>query len=362
MKNSTNWKVVFISVMFILSSIAAIQLKASSGLLAYEDLIIQALSGKELLRRSGITSCEPSGTEIIAAANESASLFWDLGDGDVIDYNPVVLSVNHNYWDYLDFYDENEDYIFEMYANNEPIFDASYAYANYDDYWYYAYDWNISSISPGTAVNLSVFFYQESNPNLNHTASIDVTINYASDPPPIDLDSFKIHLFHFAGDLYTAGGAHYWTPEGANPDYHFTIYSDGLVELKFGQQSLMDSKDYSSEKSRSLMQVLQNLRVFDLKEFYFAPSYDYYYDSWYHIYIESRHIQEWRGAEESFAYYVNPGQYASILEAIFAEMETLYFKPKRLGWQIALYVVGGSVGGIACCAFGVYLLAAFRRR
>lgn len=298
--------------------------------------------------------------------NESEPIFWDLQENETINYNPVVLSLNHYYWDSLEIYNDSEEYFLEISANNELIYDSYANNSNYYNYWFYPYEWNVSSYLSETPVELVVYFYQGNNHSINHTASINVIIAPYDEPPTIDLDDFKINLFHWPGTYYSGGYYPYFDPYGPNPYYHLTIYSDGLCELKYGEQSLQESRDYSSEKAKELMQRLQALRVFEFKEAYYFPSYDYFECSTYQIYLDSRSVQEWRESQESYDYrtlefFLYPTQFSKAIDAILDDISSLYFKPKRWPWQIAFWIAGGSVGGLACIFMAVYVFV-FRRR
>ncbi|MBD3191795.1 MAG: hypothetical protein GF308_14205 [Candidatus Heimdallarchaeota archaeon] len=302
----------------------------------------------------------------IQEENESEPIFWDLPDNATINYNPVVLSLNHYFWDYLEIYNTSEEYFLEISANDKLVFDSYANGSDYDNYWFYPYEWNVSSYPSGTPVDITVFFYQGNNHSINHTASINVNIDLQDISPTIDLDDFKINLFHWPGTYYSGGYYPYFDPSGPNPYYHLTIYSDGLCELKFAEQSLQESHDYSSEEAKELMQRLQALRVFDLKDAYYFPSYDYFECSTYQIYIDSRSVQEWRESQESYDYRtlefpLFPTQFSKVIDAILNDMSQLYFKPKRWPWEIAFWIAGGSVGGLACIFMAVYVFV-FRRR
>ncbi len=167
-------------------------------------------------------------------------IFKNVADGDIIDYNPVSLFVNHYYWDGLPFYDSNEEYTFEMFANENVIFNSSYEYSQYNAYfWEKGYDWNISQYTPSTDLNVTVFFYQESNPSLNHTTSIGITIDTIRATPTIDFNDFIINLFHWPGSYYSSGYNLGYNPTGVNPYYHFSIYEDGYIDFKYGEREFV---------------------------------------------------------------------------------------------------------------------------
>lgn len=326
-----------------------------------DSIINRKISGKELLQDFPQKISNENFQYI--SIEEDEPIFWDLENGSVINYNPVVLFVNYYYWDYLSFYNSSEEYIFEMYANGSIIFDSNYSYAKYNEfYWDLGYDWNISAYSPGTNLNLKVFFYQEDDININHTASIYITIDEIRESSEVDYNSFKINLFHWPGTLYSGGYYYFYEPNGLNPYYHFQIFEDGYVELKFGDLELYDSSDLSSEEAKLLMEELISFGFFQFKDAYFAPGYDYYYNSYYQIFIDSKSTQEWRQAEEARETIIKPQQYAKCLEAITDCVSELYFTPKRWRWELFLIIAGSSLGGVGVVATSVYLIFAYRRR
>jgi len=246
---------------FFLGSIFIIKSQNSNQIINFSEIQGKKISGTNLFKLYNCVEFKPD-TSIL----DSEPIFWDISNGSEIIYNPMVLYVNYFYWDALPFYDDNEEYVFEMYANESTIFNSSYPYSKYNEYfWWLGYDWNISIYDPGTYINISAFFYQESNTNLNHTASILVTIGEIKETPTIDFEDFTIDLFHFPGS-YVSGGAYwYYEPSGLNPYYHFAIFNDGYVEFKFGDRELYQSKDLSSNDVRGLMQELIDLGFFQLK-------------------------------------------------------------------------------------------------
>ncbi|MCF2142979.1 MAG: hypothetical protein K9W42_04700 [Candidatus Heimdallarchaeota archaeon] len=303
---------------------------------------------------------KPEGDFITSASEEP--IFWDLPDGANISYNPVVLFVNYHYWDSLPFYSDEEEYIFEMYANETTIFNSSYEFAKYNQYyWNLGYDWNVSHYLAGNFINVTAFFYQESDPSRNHTASIGMTIGNLKETPVINLENFSIHLFHWPGEGFSYG-YYYYDPDGLNPYYHFAISSNGYVSFKFGDAELMENKDMSSTDVQELLNELISLGFFQLKDYYRAPGYDYYYDSFYQIAIQSNGVDEWRQAEEAKAFVIKPEQFSKCLIAIKNRVDSLYFTPTHWKWEL-LFIIGGSIlGGAGVLFVIVYFFMVFRRR
>ncbi len=99
--------------------------------------------GKDLL--SNIDSFMPD--RQIAALADDEPIFWDILNGSTITYNPMVLFVNYYYWDNLPFYEDAQEYVFEMYANESVIFNSSNPYSTYNEYyWYLGFDCTINQI------------------------------------------------------------------------------------------------------------------------------------------------------------------------------------------------------------------------
>ncbi|MFW9923398.1 MAG: hypothetical protein ACFFDW_08965 [Candidatus Thorarchaeota archaeon] len=295
---------------------------------------------------------------------EDEPIFWDLENGSIINYNPVVLFVNYYYWDNLDFYNSSEEYVFEMYANESVIFDFSYEYSRYNQYfWELGYDWNVSEYSVNTNIELEVFFYQETNPNMNHSASINISIGEITETPIIDYESFKINLFHWPGTYYSSGYNNYfYDPTGPNPYYQFIIYDDGYVELKYGERDLYDSNDLSADEAKDLMELLISLGFFQLKDAYFTPGYDYLIHSYYQIFVDSMSTQVWKQVEEAKTNVIKPNQFSLCLNEITNVVSQLYFEPVRCKWEIALIISGSTLGGLSFFVFLGYIIFAFRRR
>ncbi|NHK32706.1 MAG: hypothetical protein FK730_15255 [Asgard group archaeon] len=326
------------------------------------------LLGKGILGKDLLESNDHIDSKVQDMPEDEEPIFWDLDDGDIIIYNPVVLFVNYYYWDNLPFYNNTEEYVFEMYANESTIFDESNPYSRYNQYyWYLGYDWNISSYEPGTLLNITVFFYQENNQNLNHSAMISVTIGELKETPTIDTNEFIIDLFHWPGSLFTYG-YYFYQPTGYNSYYHFAIYPDGYVELKYGDLELYDSKDLSGSEAKELMQELINLGFFQLKDAYFSPGYDYYYQSYYQIAVKSIRsggewqVEEWRQIEECADFILRPIQYMKCLQAIKDRIDYLYFTPLRWKWDLFFIIAGSSLGGLGTIFGAIYLFTRYRRR
>jgi hypothetical protein len=217
-------------------------------------------------------------------------------------------------------------------------------------------------------VELSIFFYQEGNPNYNHTVSISVTIALQENDLEVFLDDFKISLFHWPGSYYSQGYYYYYSidPAGPNPYYHFTIYSDGLCEMKFAELSVRESKDYSSSKAQQLVNNLTSLNFFTLKDAYYTPSYSYFESSIYQICIDSKSTYEWRQSEEAYdfqsaSFYLKPAVFAEMVDLILTDMNSLDFQPKRWPWRMIFWIAAGSTGGLSCLVMGVYFFV-FRRK
>lgn len=310
----------------------------------------------------GIESREIFNSDFLPDA-EDDPIFYELNNDDIITYNPVVLSINDEYWEELSFYDENEDYGVEMYADSEVIFNSSYSYYEYPQYyWERPFDWNVSHYSSGRNLNLTACFYQLSDRNLNHSESINVTIGQIKETPIIDLANFSINLFHFPGTYYEDDFSYYfYNPNGLNPYYHFTIYEDGYTTLKFGNLELYESKELDEEDATSLIEEIINLGFFQLKDYYFAPSFDWLYHSWYDITIESVNVNESRGADESIDFHINPLQYAKCLQAIKDRVDTLYFEPIRWKWDLFFIIAGSTLGGFTVIAMAIYVFSYKRR-
>ncbi len=349
-----------ILIVIILSSILIIKSQNSNQIISINEIQGKKIQGANLLGHYFCNKIKPD-TSIIV----SEPIFWEISNGSELIYNPVVLYVNYYYWDELSFYDDNEEYIFEMYANESTIFNSSYPYSKYNEYyWWLGYDWNISVYDQGTLINLTAFFYQESDPNLNHTASILVSIGEIKETPTIDFEDFIIDLFHFPG-YYVSGGAYwYYEPSGLNPYYHFAIYHDGYVEFKFGDQELYQSNDLSSNDAKGLMQDLIDLGFFQLKALYQSPNFivDYGWLSWYDIKIESKSVQEDRSAEEADDYIIRPVAFSNCLQAIKKRVDNIYFEPIKWKWRLFFIVSGSSLGGLGVLLYGVYVFTYRRRR
>ncbi len=356
MLKARNFKVGLILISIIASTFVALNQAADTKAITINDLKATKLTGRELLNKFGYEIKE---SDLVA----DDPIFKNVADGDIIDYNPVSLFVNHYYWDGLPFYDSNEEYIFEMFVNENVIFNSSYEYSQYNAYfWEIGYDWNISQYTPSTDLNVTVFFYQESNPSLNHTTSIGITIDTIRATPTIDFNDFKINLFHWPGSYYTSGYHLDYNPIGVNPYYHFSIYEDGYIDFKYGERELYSNDDLSAVDAQSLMNELISLGFFQLDDVYFAPSYDYLEHSYYQIYIESNDVKVWREAEESMNYFIRPEQFSKCLEAIQEVVNDLYFEPKRWKWELALIIAGSSLGGLGFIAVSVYGMLFIRRR
>ena len=208
---------------------------------------------------------------------------------------------------------------------------------------------------------MTVFFYQEDNPNLNHTASISIDIKEMKQTPYVDFNNFTISLFHWSGSLHTYA-YWYYQPSGFNPYFHFKIYDDGYVRLKFGDRELYDTNDLSGSEAKALIQELIDLGFYQLKRVYFSPGYSVTDYSYYQIAIDSAGTDTWRSCEESDYFIIRPKQYEKCLQAIKDRVDYLYFTPLRWKWEIALIIAGSTAGGLGVVVGSLYMIAFIRRR
>jgi len=210
-------------------------------------------------------------------------------------------------------------------------------------------------------INLTAFFYQETEPNVNHTAWITLTIGEIRETSIIDMDDFIIDLYHWPGD-YLTSGYYYYDPDGLNPYYHFAIYQDGYVEFTFGEREMYESNELSESEAKALMQELIDLSFFQLKDLYQAPNYDYFWSSYYQIAISSSSIDEWRQAEECDDFVIRPRQFEYCLQAIKDLVDNISFAPKRWKWDLFFIISGSSLGGLGVLVGAFYVFTAFKRR
>jgi hypothetical protein len=287
-------------------------------------------------------------------------IFWDLSNNATIDYNPVVLYINHFYWENLTIFSYEREYIITISANDTLLYQSNYEYSNYSLYRYFAYDWNISQYETNDFLNLTVLLYQYDNQALNHSATIGVYIGEIPPSPTIDLADFTIDLFHWPGSFISNG--YLYNFYSLAPYYHCIIHSDGYCELVYGESNLYESNDLSASAAREVMTQLINWGFFQLKSVYYANSYDYYWLSYYQLYVQSRSVQEWRQAEECSDFVVKPEQYEKCLNLLKDTLTELSFAPKRFAWQMFLIIAGSSLGGLGVIITTVYLIFGFRRR
>ncbi len=356
MLKSRNIYVSFFILSILSSTLVVLNQVANVHAKTFNDLNASELTGREIINKFD------DGNSFSSFVTDKP-IFWNIKDGDIIDYSPVSLYVNHNYWDELSFYDSNEEYIFEMFVNESTIFNSSYEYSQYNAYfWEIGYDWNVSHYTLGTNLNITVFFYQESDSSLNHSASIGITIDTIRTTPIINFDDFSINLFHWPGSYYSSGYYLDYNPTAANPYYHFKIYQDGYIEFKYGDRELYSNSDLSAIDAQTLIGELISLGYFQMDDAYLAPSYDYLVQSYYQISIDSDNVDVWREAEESMDYFIRPEQFAKCLDAIQEVVNDLYFKPKYLKWELALIIAGSTLGGLGFIAVSVYGIFFIRNR
>jgi len=260
--------------------------------------------------------------------------FWGLGNGSIIDYNPVCIFANDSYWESLVMYNSNNEYYFEASYNGTILFDSTYEYSNYSDFWYDGYEWNVSSFFPNKCLNLSMSFYLYSDPSINHTNSIMIFFDTLRLAPEINFNDFIIDLFHFPGTFYESGYYYFFNPSGPNTYYHFAIFSDGYVQLKYGDLELYENHDLTANDIQDLVQELFDLGFFQLRNNYYPISYDYYYHSYYDIMVTSDFGNESRSIFEAYEFHLVPEHYNKCLQAIIEKVGYLYYTPLRWNWEL----------------------------
>ena len=133
MRKRTSLNAMVFLLIICISSIFVIKSQNSNQVANMNELYSRKILGEDLFGQYFGNRIKPR--PMIEADDEP--IFWDVFNGSVIIYNPFVLYVNFFYWDDLHFYDENEEYVFEMFANESTIFNSSYLYSQYNAYYWW---------------------------------------------------------------------------------------------------------------------------------------------------------------------------------------------------------------------------------
>ncbi|MHA1243336.1 MAG: hypothetical protein ACTSP7_02070, partial [Candidatus Heimdallarchaeota archaeon] len=259
----------------------------------------EKIMAKDLLENLLLNENEYVSNEVIAGDG-----FWGLKNGSIINYNPVCIFANDSYWESLTMYNSHNDYYFEASYNGTTLFDSTYEYSNYSDFWYDGYEWNVSSFFPNKCLNLSMSFYLYGDPSINHTNSIMIYFDILRLTPTINLNDFEIDFFHLPGSQDY--GYQFFTPYGTNSYYHFAIFSDGYIQLKYGDLELYDNHDLTTTDIQDLLHELIDLGFFQLRNNYYPMSsaYDLYYSSYFDIKITSDFGNESRSIFEAYDFHL----------------------------------------------------------
>lgn len=357
-----NRKIKFLTLFFLISLISlpitvVYQLNNISRARGLTSMSKEKIMAKDLLANLKLDENDFAPNEVIAGDG-----FWGLKNGSIINYNPICIFANDSYWDSLAMYNSHNEYYFEVTYNGTTLFDSTYEYSNYSDFWYDGFEWNVSSFFPNKCLNLSMSFYRYDDPSINHTNSIMIYFETLRTTPTINLNDFIIDFFHFPGTLYESGYYYFFNPDGPNAYFHFAIYSDGYVQLKYQNLELYENKDLTAADIQELVQELTDLGFFQLRNNYYPISYDYYYHSYYDIMVTSDFGNESRSIFEAYDFHLVPEQYYKCLRAIIEKVGYLYYTPLRWNWELFWIVAGSSLGGLGTIVMAVMIFSRVRRR
>ncbi len=281
------------------------------------------------------------------------SPFFIIFQDSVLNYTPIVLIPNPDWYDDLGLDYDSTTYVPEI-KINETIVDLT-GYTH-QDLVAVGVDWDVSSYGQHSFHNLTYSVYAE---NLTLLASDSITIEIdLADHPTIDYVDSAIEI-----GVYD--DTHMLFPN----DVKYTIYPDGLVlyTIFLTDEVTVYEGWITEEKYADLLDLIWSYNFINFKTYYYGPVDNLLFITNYYTAVKL-------GSETHYKFFA--GQTAPIVagelwDLIFDEVKNLDYTPRRgirlfgvsgfwgLTWRSWFSILGGVSGFVI---LGLFATRFFRRR
>ena len=280
------------------------------------------------------------------------SPFFLLFQDSVLNYTPIVLIPNPDWYDDIGLDYESSTYVPEI-KINETIVDLT-GYTH-QDLVAVGVDWDVSSYGQHSFHNLTYSVYAE---NLTLLVSDSVMIEIdLEDHPAIDYEDSAIEI-----GVYD--DTHMIFPN----DVKYTIYPDGLVlySIFLSDEIVVYEGWITEEKYKQILDLIWSYDFVNFKTYYYGPVDNL-------LFITNYYTAVRLGTETHYKFFA--GQTAPIVagelwDSIFEEVKNLNYIPRRgirlfgvsgfwgLTWRSWFSILGGSLGFVLV---GFFAFRFFRR-
>jgi hypothetical protein len=267
------------------------------------------------------------------------SPFFLIDHGAILNYSPVVLIPNPDWYD-----NKSIDYSSESYIVKIKVNETEKDFSEFDHDYLVAVgvEWDVSSYGLNSFHSLNYSVYSDDNITLLASDVIDVAIQL-EEQPPIDYVNSKIEIgiFDYFHNTYPS-------------DFQYAIYPDGLVLYSiFGSEKVNVYEGWITEdKYKELIDMIWSYNFFNFKNYYFGPMDSYAFDVDYYTEVElgsSNHTKFFKGL-------TSPLVAAELWDLIKDEVESLNYIPREglrlfgvsgfwgLTWKWWFTIFGSTIG------------------
>ena len=273
------------------------------------------------------------------------SPFFLIDHGSSLNYSPVVLIPDHDWYVNKSLNYFSETYVPEIRINGSVV---DLGTLTHQDLLAVGIDWNVLAYGLHSFHHLNYTIYAD-NGTLLASDIIDVEIQL-EEQPPIDYVNSKIEigLMDYYHNTYPS-------------DIQYAIYPDGLVLYsRFGSEGVNVYEAWiKEEKFRELIDVIWFNRFFNFKDYYFGPDDSIFFDVTYYTEVELGNESHHR----FFSGQTSPVIAIELWEYIASEVYDLNYIPREgirlfgvsgfwgLTWKWWFVIFGSSIGIVIASVF-----------
>jgi hypothetical protein len=291
------------------------------------------------------TTIDDSAKQEHIDAGPEISPFFLIEHGASLNYSPVVLIPNYDWYvnKSLDYY--SETYIPEIRVNGTV---ADLGTLTHEDLLAVGIDWNVFGYGMQSFHHVNYTVYA-GNGTLLASDVIDVDIQL-DEQPAIDYENpiIEIGLMDYYHNTYPS-------------DLQYVIHPNGLVLYsRFGSEGVSVFEAWiKKDKYREILDVIWNNRFFNFKSYYFGPDDSIFFDVTYYTEVELNGESHHR----FFTGLTSPVIAIQLWEYIASEVYDLNYIPREgirifgrsgfwgLTWKWWFVIFGGSIGVLITSVF-----------